>query len=425
MIERYSPKIMKELWSEKEKYKRWLSVELAVMESYAETGTIPQSAVKAAKENAFVDVDMIEEVEKSVDHDVIAFIKVATSKMGEEARYFHYGLTSSDVVDTALSMAMTEAMDTILKKLNSVMETTMRLAKKYKNMPTIGRTHGIHAEPTSFGLKFLNWYAELERAKERLQKARENVSVGKISGAVGNYANVPPVVEKLTCEKLGLTPCKISTQVIPRDLHAEYLSALAISASGIERIAIEIRHLQRTEVREVEEPFSSKQRGSSAMPHKKNPIVCERLTGISRLIRGYALSAMENIALWHERDISHSSVERVIIPDATTIFYYALEKLEYVLENLRVYEEKVKENLELTKGLVYSQKALLALVKNGMSREEAYLLVQKASMKVWNGEEPDLKTALKRETGAELEELFDPTPYLKHVDEIFERFEQC
>ncbi len=425
MIERYSPKIMKELWSEKEKYKRWLSVELAVMESYAETGTIPQSAVKAAKENAFVDVDMIEEVEKSVDHDVIAFIKVATSKMGEEARYFHYGLTSSDVVDTALSMAMMEAMDTILKKLNSVMETAMRLAKKYKNMPTIGRTHGIHAEPTSFGLKFLNWYAELERAKERLQKARENVSVGKISGAVGNYANVPPVVEKLTCEKLGLTPCKISTQVIPRDLHAEYLSALAISASGIERIAIEIRHLQRTEVREVEEPFSSKQRGSSAMPHKKNPIVCERLTGISRLIRGYALSAMENIALWHERDISHSSVERVIIPDATTIFYYALEKLEYVLENLRVYEEKVKENLELTKGLVYSQKALLALVKNGMSREEAYLLVQKASMKVWNGEEPDLKTALKRETGAELEELFDPTPYLKHVDEIFERFEQC
>ncbi len=425
MIERYSPKIMKELWSEKEKYKRWLSVELAVMESYAETGTIPQSAVKVAKENAFVDVDMIEEVEKSVDHDVIAFIKVATSKMGEEARYFHYGLTSSDVVDTALSMAMTEAMDTILKKLNSVMETAMRLAKKYKNMPTIGRTHGIHAEPTSFGLKILNWYAELERAKERLQKARENVSVGKISGAVGNYANVPPVVEKLTCEKLGLTPCKISTQVIPRDLHAEYLSALAISASGIERIAIEIRHLQRTEVREVEEPFSSKQRGSSAMPHKKNPIVCERLTGISRLIRGYALSAMENIALWHERDISHSSVERVIIPDATTIFYYALEKLEYVLENLRVYEEKVKENLELTKGLVYSQKALLALVKNGMSREEAYLLVQKASMKVWNGEEPDLKTALKRETGAELEELFDPTPYLKHVDEIFERFEQC
>ncbi len=422
MIDRYSPCEMKKLWSQAEKYKRWLKVELSVMQAYAEIGTISEEVVKKAEENAFVDAKKIEETEKAVEHDVIAFIKVATSKMGEEARYFHYGLTSSDIVDTAQSMAMVEAMDMILKKLNEVMEVTMNLAQKYKYTPTVGRTHGIHAETTSFGLKVLNWYAELERARARLQAAKEKMRVGKISGAVGNYANVPPIVEELACKKLGLKPCKISTQVIPRDLHAEYINALAISASGIERIAVEIRHLQRTEVHEVEEPFSSKQRGSSAMPHKKNPIVCERLTGISRLLRSYTVAAMENIALWHERDISHSSVERVIIPDATTIFYYALEKLAYVVGNLNIYEERISENLNLTRGLIYSQRALLKLVEKGMSREDAYLLVQRASMKVWRGEEPDLKTALKKETGVELSDLFDPAPYLKHVDDIFKRF---
>ncbi len=424
MIERYTPQIMKELWSQSAKYSRWLKVELAVMQAYEEKGIIPSGTFAKAKENAHLDVGEIEEVEKDVNHDVIAFIKVATSRMGDEARYFHYGMTSSDVVDTALSMAIVEATDKIMEKLKRVMKVTFELANKYKNLPTVGRTHGVHAEITSFGLKVLNWYAEMERALQRLESEREKMAVGKISGAVGNYANISPEIEALACKKLDLNPCKISTQVIHRDLHAEYVSMLAVVAGGIERVATEIRHLQKTEVREVEEPFSSKQRGSSAMPHKKNPILCERLCGIARMIRSYSIAALEDVSLWHERDISHSSVERVIIPDATTLVYYALDKLEYIIGNLKVNEDRIRENISVTKGLVFSQRVLLKLVENGMSREDAYLLVQKASMKVWQGESHDLLTALKEELpNVDLESAFDEEYYLKHVDDIFKRFE--
>ena len=424
MIERYTPQIMKELWSQSAKYSRWLKVELAVMQAYEEKGIIPSGTFAKAKENAHLDVGEIEEVEKDVNHDVIAFIKVATSRMGDEARYFHYGMTSSDVVDTALSMAIVEATDKIMGKLKRVMKVTFELANKYKKLPTVGRTHGVHAEITSFGLKVLNWYAEMERALQRLESEREKMAVGKISGAVGNYANISPEIEALACKKLDLNPCKISTQVIPRDLHAEYVSMLAVVASGIERLATEIRHLQKTEVREVEEPFSSKQRGSSAMPHKKNPILCERLCGIARMIRSYSIAALEDVSLWHERDISHSSVERIIIPDATTLVYYALDKLEYIIGNLKVNENRIRGNISVTKGLVFSQRVLLKLVESGMSREDAYLLVQKASMKVWQGESHDLLTALKEELpNVDLESAFDEEYYLKHVDDIFKRFE--
>ncbi|WP_036222614.1 adenylosuccinate lyase [Mesoaciditoga lauensis] len=424
MIERYTPQIMKELWSQSAKYSRWLKVELAVIQAYEEKGIIPSGTFVKVKENAHLDVGEIEEVEKDVNHDVIAFIKVATSRMGDEARYFHYGMTSSDVVDTALSMAIVEATDKIMGKLKRVMKVTFELANKYKNLPTVGRTHGVHAEITSFGLKVLNWYAEMERALQRLEREREKMAVGKISGAVGNYANISPETEALACEKLGLKPCKISTQVIPRDLHAEYVSMLAVVAGGIERVATEIRHLQKTEVREVEEPFSSKQRGSSAMPHKKNPVLCERLCGIARMIRSYSVAALEDVSLWHERDISHSSVERVIIPDTTTLIYYALDKLEYIIGNLKVNENRIRGNISVTKGLVFSQRVLLKLVENGMSREDAYLLVQKASMKVWQGESHDLLSALKEELpNVELESAFDEEYYLKHVDDIFKRFE--
>ncbi len=424
MIDRYTPDRMRKIWSEESKFRRWLKVELSVMEAYEELGMIPNGVAKLASDAAIVDVNEISRVEASVGHDVIAFIKVATSKMGDAGRYFHYGLTSSDVVDTALSMAIVEATDAILEKLEDVMQSTLKLAKRYRNTPTIGRTHGIHAEPTSFGLKVLNWYAELERARDRILIEKERISVGKISGAVGNYANVPPEVEEIACAKLGLNPCKISTQVIPRDLHASYIATLAVLAGGIERIATEIRHLQKTEVREVEEPFSEKQRGSSAMPHKKNPILCERMTGIARMIRGYSISAMENITLWHERDISHSSVERVIFPDATTLTYYALEILEYVISGLKVNEERLRKNIDITKGLIFSQKVLLKLVENGMSREKAYLVVQRASMKVWNGESLDLLSAIREELpNVDLEGVFNIEPYLAHVDDIFDRFE--
>ncbi len=424
MIERYTPSIMKEIWSQESKYSRWLKVEIAVMQAYEEKGLIPKGTSSKARKSVYLDVEEIEKVEADVNHDVIAFIKVATSKMGDVARYFHYGMTSSDVVDTALSMAIVEATTQIIEKLKSVMKFTFELAKKYEYTPTVGRTHGVHAEITSFGLKILNWYAEMERALERLEFEKEKMAVGKISGAVGNYANIPPEVEELACKKLGLKPCKISTQVIPRDLHAEYITTLAVIAGGIERITTEIRHLQKTEVREVEEPFSSKQRGSSAMPHKKNPILCERLCGIARMIRGYAVSALEDVALWHERDISHSSVERVILPDATALIYYALDKLEYIVKNLKVNEDMIKKNISITKGLIFSQRVLLELVKRGMSREDAYLLVQSASMKVWKSESPNLLTALKEEIPQmEIKGAFEMKYYLKHVEDIFKRFE--
>ncbi len=423
MIDRYTPERMREIWSEEAKYSRWLEVELAVIETYEKAGSLPAGTCEKAKKLAVIDVDRILNVEAEVGHDVIAFVKVATSKMGDTARHFHYGMTSSDVVDTAFSMAIVRATDAILEKTEKVMKEVMNLARKHRKTVTMGRTHGVHAEPTSFGLKVLNWYAELERGRDRLLYEKNAISVGKISGAVGNYANIPPEIEEAACKKLGLRPCRISTQVVPRDLHANYINTLAVMAGGFERIATEIRNLQKTEVREVEEPFSEKQRGSSAMPHKKNPILCERITGIARMLRGYALSAMENIPLWHERDISHSSVERVVFPDATTLVYYALELLEYIAGGLKVSEKRMADNVNLTGGLVFSQKLLLKLVESGVSREEAYLIVQRASMKVWNGEISNITEAMRRELpDFDPGDFTDTDFYLRHVDDIFERF---
>ncbi|MGQ9856621.1 MAG: adenylosuccinate lyase [Fervidobacterium sp.] len=430
MVERYALEPLKSLWTLKAQYERWLEVELAVVEAYEELGIAPKGTAGEIRKKAVIDVDDILEIEKVVDHDVIAFIKSVTKNMGDEARYFHYGLTSSDIVDTANSLALVRASRHILDSMNKLADVLYKNAVEYKNLPTIGRTHGVHAEPTSFGLKFLSWYAELMRDIQRLNDAIEEISVGKLSGAVGNYANIEPVVEKIALEKLGLKPTPVATQVVSRDYIAHLLSVFAITAGLIERIAIEIRHLQRTEVLEAMEPFREGQRGSSAMPHKKNPILCERLTGMARLIRSYAQVGFENMALWHERDISHSSAERYILPDSTMTIYYMLEKTRYLVENLRVFEDNVRKNLELTNGLVYSQRILLALVESGMSREEAYKVVQKYALECWESRESFKEKIQNDEKILEyipkekLENLFESDYYLRNVEEIFKRFEK-
>jgi len=430
MVERYALEPLKSLWTLKAQYERWLEVELAVVEAYEQVGIAPKGTAEEIRKKAFIDVDDILATEQVVDHDVIAFIKSVTKNMGDEARYFHYGLTSSDVVDTANSLVLIRATDIILESMEKLRLVLYEKALQYKTLPTIGRTHGVHAEPTSFGLKFLSWYAELLRDIERLKRVREEIAVGKLSGAVGNYANISPEVEKIALEKLGLKPTPVATQVILRDYIAHLLATFAIIAGLIERIAIEIRHLQRTEVLEAMEPFKEGQRGSSAMPHKKNPILCERLTGMARLMRSYAQVAFENMALWHERDISHSSAERYILPDSTMTIYYMLEKARYLIENLRVFEEKVKKNIDITQGLVYSQRILLALVEAGMSREEAYTLVQKYALECWETGE-SFKERLRSDekisqliTEEKFEELFKPDYYLKNIDKIYERFEK-
>ncbi len=428
MVERYALEPLKSLWTLKAQYERWFEVELAVVEAYEQIGIAPKGTAEEIRKKAVIDVDDILNTEQVVDHDVIAFIKSVTKNMGDEARYFHYGLTSSDVVDTANSLALVRATDIILESMERLGKALYEKALQYKTLPTIGRTHGVHAEPTSFGLKFLSWYAELLRDIERLKSVREEIAVGKLSGAVGNYANISPKVEKIALEKLGLKPTPVATQVISRDYIAHLLATFALIAGLIERIAIEIRHLQRTEVLEAMEPFKEGQRGSSAMPHKKNPILCERLTGMARLIRSYAQVAFENMALWHERDISHSSAERYILPDSTMTIYYMLEKVRYIIENMRVFEKNILRNIELTNGLVYSQRVLLALVEAGMSREKAYLLVQKLALECWESGE-SLKDKLLSESGVlellgreRIEELFKPDYYLRNVNSIYERF---
>jgi len=430
VVERYALEPLKSLWTLKAQYERWLEVELAVVEAYEELGIAPRGTSEEIRKKAVIDVEDILEIEKVVDHDVIAFIKSVTKNMDDEARYFHYGLTSSDIVDTANSLALVRASRHILDSMNKLANVLYKKAVEYKNLPTIGRTHGVHAEPTSFGLKFLSWYAELMRDIRRLNDAIEEISVGKLSGAVGNYANIEPVVEKIALEKLGLKPTPVATQVVSRDYIAHILSVFAITAGLIERIAIEIRHLQRTEVLEAMEPFREGQRGSSAMPHKKNPILCERLTGMARLMRSYAQVGFENMALWHERDISHSSAERYILPDSTMTIYYMLEKTRYLVENLRVFENNVRRNLELTNGLVYSQRILLALVESGMSREEAYKVVQKYALECWESGESFKEKIQSDERISEyiskekLDSLFEPDYYLRNVEEIFKRFEK-
>lgn len=427
MIERYCTKEMKDLWSEENKYSIWLEVELAALKSQSELGIVPHKICQEILKRANFDIKRINEIEETVKHDVIAFTTSVGEHIGELSSYFHYGLTSSDVVDTSWCILTSRALKLILNEVEKLLETTKNQALKYKDTIMIGRTHGVHAEPYTLGLKFALFYDELKRDKKRLETALETISVGKLSGAVGTYAHLSPEVEKRTLRKLGVKPENISTQVVQRDRFAEVVFAIAITGATLEKFATEIRHLQKTEVREVEEPFSKGQKGSSAMPHKRNPVGCENITGLARLLRGYLLPAIENISLWHERDISHSSVERVIIPDSTTVLHYILRRMERILRDLFVYPDNIKTNLEKTKGLLYSQKVLLALAQKGFSREEAYLLVQSSAMKVWNNEgnfedilykEPKIRKVFSKK---ELHSLFEPKSFLKEVDTIFKR----
>ncbi len=428
MIERYTLPEMKRIWSEENKYQKWLDVEIYACEAMAELGKIPKEAVEAIKQKAGFSVERILEIEKVVRHDVIAFTTCVAEYVGEESKYIHMGLTSSDVVDTALSVRMKEAGEQILSRLEKFREALLEKAKEHRHTVMIGRTHGIHAEPMTFGLKMLLWVAETDRNIERMKRAIETISVGKISGAVGTYANIDPRVEAYVCERLGLKPAAISTQVLQRDRHAEFMTTLAVIGCTLEKIAVEIRSLQRTDIREAEEFFAKGQKGSSAMPHKRNPIVTERISGMSRILRGNALAAMENVALWHERDISHSSVERVIIPDSTTLLDYMLMKMTDIISNLLVYPEKMKHNLERTKGLVFSQRVLLALIDKGISREQAYEYVQRNAMECWRTKkefkellaaDADVMALLSRE---ELDDIFEYSYYLRHIDEIYARF---
>jgi adenylosuccinate lyase len=418
---------MARIWSDDAKYGYWLKVELAVCEAWVREGRIPQQALSAIRDRARFEVGRIEELERTLKHDVIAFLTALSEKVGDEARYIHLGMTSSDVLDTAFALQLVEASDLIIEDIKEVLEVLRRLAFTYKMTPMIGRSHGVHAEPITAGLVFALWYDEMTRNLERIKRAREVIRVGKISGAVGTYANIPPSVEEYALGLLGLKPARISTQIVQRDIHAEYFLALSLVASVIEKIAIQIRHFQRTEVLEMEEPFTPGQKGSSAMPHKRNPILSENLTGLARLVRSYALASLENIPLWHERDISHSSVERVIAPDATILVDFMLNRLRELLAGLNIYPENMERNLWLTNGLVFSQKVLLRLVEKGMSREKAYECVQRNAMQCWNEKvsfldlllmDPDITESLSRE---ELEDCFKPESDFAHVDYIFEK----
>jgi adenylosuccinate lyase len=427
MIPRYTTPEMEKIWSDQNKFEKWLEVELAVMEVLADLGKVPGEAVSAVRDKAVVSPERIFEIESDTRHDVVAFVKSLEETVGDHARYLHFGLTSSDVLDTSLALLMKEAGEVILAELERLSRLIKDKAFEYKNTPMVGRTHGVHAEPITLGLKFAWWYAELKRGVDRFRRAVAGVSYGKISGAVGTYAHLPPEVEEKVMEKLGLSPEPISTQIIERDRHAEYISVLAILASSFERFALEIRHLQRTEVREMEEPFSRGQTGSSAMPHKRNPIACEQISGLARLVRANALAAFSDIPLWHERDISHSSVERIIVPDSTTIVHYLARRLSGVIEGLRIYPERMKENLYLSRGLIFSEKLLLALIEKGLSRSEAYRLVQHRAMEAWEkgldffelvSQDEEITAHLSPE---ELSRVFDLEGSLKYVDYIFRR----
>ncbi len=427
MIERYTLPEMGELWSEETKFRTWLEVELEAARVMAHNKIIPAEAYKVMAKKANFDVDRINEIEKEVNHDVIAFLTSVEEFVGEEAKYMHYGMTSSDMLDTALSLRMKRASEVIDKKIQTALRLIKKLALKYKNTPCIGRTHGVLAEPTTAGLKFALWYAELTRRRERFLGAGEQVAVGKISGAVGNFANLDPKIETAVCRRLGLKAAAISTQVIQRDRHADFLTSLALLGSSMEKFATEVRNLQRTEIGEMAEGFSKNQKGSSAMPHKKNPITAERVTGIARLLRGYALSAMENIPLWHERDIAHSSVERVIIPDATTIIDYGLQKFIEILDNLVVNEKRMLENIYYGGGLVFSQRLLLKLAGPVGSRDKAYRLVQKNAMLAQEGKGRFHDLVLKDTeirkylSTSQIDDCFKLGYYTKNVSKIFRR----
>ncbi len=427
MIERYTRPEMGRIWTLENKYRKWLDVEVAVCEARAERGEIPPQALQDIREKAAFDVGRIDAIEKETQHDVIAFLTSVAENVGPASRFIHEGLTSSDVLDTANALLFVEAADLLLQDVDQLLAVLKRRAFEFKDTVTIGRSHGVHAEPVTFGMKFALWYAEMRRNRERLERARETMRVGKISGAVGTYANIDPDIEARVCRRLGLEPAPISTQVIQRDRYAEFFATLALIGCSMEKIAVEIRHLQRTEVREAEEYFAPGQKGSSAMPHKRNPIACENLSGLARILRTNALAAMENVALWHERDISHSSVERVIGPDSTILCDTMLVRLTRVLDRLLVYPDRMRRNLELTGGLFFSQRVLLALTGKGLSREEAYRLVQRNAMKVWHEggnlkerlqEDPEVMRRLSPE---ELAPLFDLGYHLKYVDTIFRK----
>ena len=426
MIERYSRPEMKRVWSDEGKFDRWLEVEMAVCEGWAELGAIPQDAVAKIRRASY-SLDRIADWLMVTRHDMTAFLNSVAESLGEESRFIHLGLTSSDVMDTALGLQLTRATDILARDVAELISVVQNRAVEHKRTIMMGRTHGVHAEPTTLGLKLALWSEELKRGAERLAQARASVSVGKISGAVGTYATVPPQVEKDACARLGLAPDPISNQIVQRDRHAQFLTTLAIIGGSLERFATEIRSLQRTEVREVEEPFAEGQTGSSAMPHKRNPELCERICGLARLLRGYALASLESMALWHERDISHSSAERIALPDSCLALDYMLSIFTYVMKGLSVYPENMRRNMELTRGLVFSQRVLLALIDGGLGRDEAYKIVQDNATAAWQGENSFLSLLRvdERITGRlsrnELESLFDYDYYLRYVEEVFER----
>ena len=427
MIPRYSREVMARIWTEENKFTSWLKVELAAMEAMAECGLIPQGVPPRAAGKAKIDVPRILEIEARTHHDVAAFVDQVAAGLGEDGRYFHFGLTSSDVLDTALGLRLAEAADVLASDLDELLAVLKEKAYAFKDQAMVGRTHGVHAEPITLGLKFALWYAEFKRQRARLAAAKKTIAVGKISGAVGTFAHLAPEVEAGVCQRLKLKPASISTQVIQRDRHAEYFLTLALIGASVEKVALEIRHLQRTEVLEAEEFFAAGQKGSSAMPHKRNPILSENLCGLARVLRGNALAALENVALWHERDISHSSVERLIAPDSTVLLDFMLARLTRLLKNLQVYPDNMTKNLNLTHGLVFSQSLLLALIEKGLSRDAAYRLVQRPAMLVWQegGEFPQRvqedKEIGQHLTQPELTAIFDLSRYLRQVDTIFGR----
>jgi adenylosuccinate lyase len=427
LTDRYVHPEMGRLWSEESKFDAWREVEVVACEVMAEEGIIPAEAAREIRAKASYTVERIDEIEREVKHDVLAFTQALAESVGEAGRWIHFGLTSYDIVDTALGMRMRDAMDLILKDVAALSAVLKSRAFDHKKTVMVGRTHGVHAEPMTFGMKLALWYAEMERNRARLERAREVVAVGKLSGAVGTFAHLPPVIEEKICKRLGLSPAPIATQVLQRDRHAEALSALAIVASTLDKIAVEIRSLQRTEIREVEEFFSEKQKGSSAMPHKRNPVISEQVSGLARVIRGNLQAGLENIALWNERDISHSSAERMILPQSFMLTDHILRRTASVLDNLIVYPEKMRENLESMKGLVFSGQVLLQLAKKGLPREEAYRLVQRNAMAVWQkkgalrellGNDPEVRKWLDE---AELDRAFDLERQMEHIDTIYRR----
>lgn len=427
MLERYTRPEMGAIWTDQNRYQAWLEVEILADEAWAELGEIPKEDVALIREKASFDIDRILEIEAQTRHDVVAFTRAVSESLGDESKWVHYGLTSTDVVDTAYGYLMKQANDLIREDLNRFVTIIGEKAKEYKHTVMMGRTHGVHAEPTTFGLKLALWYAEMKRNVERFERAAKGVEAGKISGAVGTFANIPPFVEEYVCEKLGIRAQDISTQVLPRDLHAEYFSAMALIATSIEKFATEIRGLQKSETREVEEFFAKGQKGSSAMPHKRNPIGSENMAGLARVVRGHMVTAYENVSLWHERDISHSSAERIIIPDTTILIDYMLNRFGNIVKNLTVFPENMKRNMNATFGLIYSQRVMLKLIDHGMTREQAYDLVQPKTAQAWD-EQTDFRPLLEADpaitdvlTKADLDDAFDYNHHLKQVDTIFER----